>query len=409
MRVPPSDVSRQGLSSRIERRLARLGRDGLLRTLRPRRAAPAGRIRRDGRLLISLASNDYLGLSADPRLAAAADAAARRYGWGSTGSRLVTGTTEVHRALERDVARWQGREAALLLSSGYMANLSALTALAGEGDLILSDQRNHASLVDACRLSRADLRVYPHRDLAALEALLRGARRGGKGRRRGIWIVSDAVFSVDGDEADLPGICGLAERHGAWTYVDEAHAVGVYGSEGRGLADAQGAASRVDVLMGTFSKALGGYGAVLAARKEAIDLLLNAARPFVFTTALPAAAAAAGREALRIVRAEPARARSLWRNVRRLRVGLLAGGADLGGSTSQILPVRAGTPRGLLRLSAALERSGICAAALRPPTVPAGGACLRISPSAAHSEADMDRAARAIGRLLASSRARRGA
>ncbi len=367
----------------------------LLRTPQPVSAARPGRLLCDGHWRRDFASNDYLGLARDRRLARAAGEAAKRFGWGAGASRLISGTTDLHQALERAIAVWQGTEKALVLSNGFLANLSVLSATARAGDIILSDAANHASLIDGIRLSRADAAIYRHRDMDHLASLLKRIRR--RGRARGIWVATESLFSADGDVAPLRVVVALARHYGAWVYVDEAHAVGVYGREGRGLADVQGVLEAVDLRMGTFSKAFGSYGAYVAGPAAVVDLLYNAARPFVFTTALPAPVSAASLEALSVVRKEEWRRARLWKRVREMRQGLLRQGWDLMGSESQILPVRVGTPSALAAIAKRLARAGVWAGALRPPTVPNGGCRLRVSVSAAHSAKDVREALAAFG------------
>ncbi len=376
------------------RALAGLRRAGLLRVPRPVDAARPGRVLEGGRWRIDFASNDYLGLARDPRLFRASAAAARRFGWGAGASRLITGTTREHQALEREVADWQGAPAALVLSSGFAANLSVLTALA-RGATVFSDAANHASLIDACRLARCRVVVWPHADMDALGALLARFRRGN--RKGACWIVTDSVFSVDGDMAPLADLTRLAGRHGARLYVDEAHAVGVLGHEGRGLAHAAGVAELVEVRMGTFSKAAGSYGAFVVGKRPVIDLLYNTARPFVFTTAIPAPLCAATREALRILRREEWRRARLAENAARVREGLRARGWDVPDGPTPVVPVRVGTPRALARVGRRLERAGIRVGALRPPTVPAGACTFRVSVSAAHGTKEIDLLLEAFG------------
>lgn len=375
-------LSRLAAEALSERRRA-----GLLRIPRRVDAARPARLLQGGRWRRDFASNDYLGLARDPRVARAAASAVRRFGWGAGASRLITGTTSAHRALEEEVAAWQGSPKALVFSNGFMANLSVLSTLAA-GETVFSDAANHASLIDACRLARCRVTVYPHRDAGALELLLKRHRRRS---RRPCWIVTDAVFSVDGDAAPLAEIVALARRHGARLYLDEAHAVGILGAEGKGLAHAAGVAGSVDVRMGTFSKAIGSYGAFVAAPAPVVDLLYNAARPFVFTTALPAAHCAATEAALALARREEWRRTRLHANARRIRDGLRARGWDVGGADTPIVPVRVGTPRALARIGHRLERAGVWVGALRPPTVPPGACAFRVSVSAAHTRTDIDR------------------
>lgn len=365
----------------IDEELAALGRQHLLRR-RPAHAGPqSARLTVGGRELINFGSNDYLALAADPRLRAAASEAIARDGWGSGASPLVAGRAEVHRQLEERLAAFEGTEAALSFTSGYAANLGAIAALAGAGDVVFSDRKNHASIWDGCRLSRADVRVYPHNDCRRLAELLAEA---GRYRRR--LIVTDGLFSMDGDLAPLADLAELAERHEAMLMVDEAHATGVFGARGRGAAEHFGVEDRVHVRVGTLSKALGCSGGFVAGDRALIDWLVNRARPYVFSTAAPAATAAAALAALDVVRDEPQRRTALLDRARSLRGELRARGWNTGASESQIVPLLVGDPQRALALSAKLFERGLFAPAIRPPTVPEGEALLRVSLTAGHTE-----------------------
>ncbi|MDX1763616.1 MAG: 8-amino-7-oxononanoate synthase, partial [bacterium] len=269
---------------------------GLYRVLRPLEGGQGPRIRIDGREVISLASNDYLGLASHPVLTAAAMEATERYGTGSGASRLLSGSQPLHHDLEEDLARFLGCEAALVFNSGHGANTGVLAALCGPGDLIISDALNHASIVDGCRLSKAEKRIYKHRNLNDLEDMLKVSN---EYKRR--WIVTDSVFSMDGDMAPLPGIVELAERYGAFVYVDEAHATGVVGPQGRGSTAHFRLAERITLRMGTLGKALGSFGAFVAGDRDIIDLLINRARPFIYSTSLPPSVLAASRAAVALI------------------------------------------------------------------------------------------------------------
>lgn len=330
------------------------------------------------------AANNYLGLTDDERVQAAAARAARAVGTGAGASRLVTGDTALHRGLERDLADARDASRALVFSSGYAANVGTIAALAP--DVVFSDERNHASIVDGVRLSGADVIVYDHGDAADL-----ARRLDDRGRRTVVaesWlVVTDSVFSMDGDVAPLRAICDAAERHGAWVMVDEAHATGLH-ERGGGIVQREGLADRVDVQMGTLSKALAAQGGYVAGGKPLIEHLLNEARSFVYSTGLAPPAAGAAREALRIAR-EGERRERLWRNVERLREGLEAAGFAVLGET-QILPVAVGNPAESVALSTAVYERGVVAPAIRPPTVPEGTSRIRLAPTAAHDDADID-------------------
>src|SRR5262245_45913529 len=368
-----------------------LRRAGLYRRRRRPQTGQGPRLVVGGRELVNFSSNDYLGLAGDPRLAAAAARAAKRYGTGAGASALVTGLLPPLAALERELAAWEGTEGALVFAGGYAANLALVSTLAGREDAVFSDALNHASLIDGCRLSRAAVHVYRHADANHLADLL--CRAGGKARRR--LIISDTVFSMDGDLAPLADLYELARRHDALLVLDEAHATGVLGEHGRGLTEvvpppwALGP-DRV-ITMGTLSKALGAQGGFVCGSRRLVRWLLNRARPYVFSTALAPPLAAAARRALRLVRDEPARRRRLHELATRLRARL---GLDTG--TTPIVPVIVGGAGPALALSRELERRGLLVPAIRPPSVPPGTARLRVSLTAAHSEHDVDRLAEAL-------------
>jgi len=364
----------------LDRELADLDRQGLRRRLQTREGPQGARVVLDGRELVNFGSNDYLGLAADPRLATAAEAA-RREGWGSGASPLVTGHAAAHQKLEQRLAEFEGTEAALLFTSGFAANAGTIAAVVGPGDAVYSDRKNHASLWDGCRLSRADVRVYPHGDWRQLEALLADSQ---KYRRR--LIVTDSLFSMDGDLAPLVELAGLAERYGAMLMVDEAHATGVFGQHGRGVAEQLGVEDRVPIRVGTLSKALGSVGGFVAGNRTLIEWLVNRARPYIFSTALPAAIAAAAFAALDIVRDEPQRRTALLARAQELRNTLRGAGWNVGASASQIIPLIVGEPARATALSHVLRERGLFVPAIRPPTVPEGEACLRISLTVGHTD-----------------------
>lgn len=372
--------------------LRRLECEGLLRTRRRPLSCQGSRIILDGRPFLNFSSNDYLNLASDPRLARSAARAARRYGTGAGASALVSGHLLPLRVLERDLARWEQAEAALVFSSGYVANLAVVSSLAGRGDAVFSDSLNHASLIDGCRLSRAEVQVYPHGDLDRLAGLLRGSI---SARRR--LLVSDSIFSMDGDVAPLEGLLGLAEEFDALLVLDEAHATGVLGAQGRGLTDLHpGLHSERLVKVGTLSKALGSQGGFVCGSRTLIRYLVNHARPYIFSTALAPPAAAAARRALSIVENEPARRTRLLALADHLRAGLDRLGLPPSNSRCQIVPVFVGDPTAALRLSDRLRAQGILVPAIRPPSVPAGTSRLRISLTAGHTEADVDRLLQAL-------------
>jgi len=364
---------------------------GLQRSLRPIDGPQDTRLIVDGRAVLSLCSNNYLGLANHPEVVDAAVDATRRYGVGSGASRLISGSMRVHHDLEARLAAFKRADASLLFTSGYHANLGVITSLVGAGDAVFSDALNHASLIDGCRLSRAAVHVYPHCDVEALAERLRAV----PARRR--LIVTDSIFSMDGDRAPLAALCELAERHDAMLMVDEAHATGVLGRHGAGLVEVLDLAPRVTVQMGTLGKALGGFGAYVAGSRALIDLLINRARTFVFTTALPPPVVAAAGAALTLVEREPERRAAVRRNAARLRQGLLALGYDVrGDAESHIVPSVIGDATATMALSDALLAHGVFAHGIRPPTVPDGTARIRATVMATHTDADVDEAVAAF-------------
>ena len=383
----------------------------------------AGRsLERQGRSWINLASNDYLGLSQHPRLQQAASSATATYGLGAGASRLVTGSLDLHARVEQDFADFKHAQAALLFPTGYMANLAVLTSLAGSGDRIYLDKLCHASLIDAARLTGATVRVFPHRQANKLRHLLDKAshhkttsdphRRGHTSasarqhplhtaRPARALIVTESVFSMDGDTADLPGLCDLAQQYGAILVVDEAHATGVLGATGAGLCQQQGVSDRVDVAVSTASKALGVMGGLVTARREVIQLLINRARSFMYTTAMAPPLVAAIGAALALVRDEPWRRDRLQRLCRRFGQGLKSIGwshrlpLDLEADVP-IFPLIVGEPQAAVELSDHLSRHGFYAPAIRPPTVARGSARVRISLRADLEENEIDRLLEAL-------------
>ncbi len=372
---------------------------GLYRVRRRLQSGQGVRVRLRGRELINFSSNDYLGLAADARLARAAAAAARRYGCGAGASPLVSGYSPPLRALERTLAQWEGSEAALVFSSGYAANLALISSLAGRTDAVFSDSFNHASLIDGCRLARAAVHVYRHNDLDHLADLLR--MKGRRARRR--LIVSDTVFSMDGDLASVADLLELADRYDCLLLIDEAHATGVLGEQGRGVTDSLTLDSRSWerlLKVGTLSKAVGAQGGFVCGSRRAIDWLVNRARPYIFSTALAPPITAAARRGVEIVRKEPERRRHVLALAERLRRGLRELGCSIGNSCCQVVPLFVGKARAAVALSRRLEEHGLLVPAIRPPSVPDGTARLRISVTAGHNEAEVMQLVEALcGRL----------
>jgi 8-amino-7-oxononanoate synthase len=377
--------------SEIAERLEELRGSGLYRRLRLIGGPQGARVLLDGREVLLLCSNDYLGLANHPRVRAAAAEAAMVGGAGAGASRLISGNMQPHRSLEQRLAAFEGYESALLFGSGYLANTGTIAALAGEGEVVFSDELNHASIIDGCRLARAETFIYRHGDLEHLAWGLQEAEG------RGALIVTDGVFSMDGDVAALVGLTELAQRHGCRLMVDEAHATGALGPGGRGSVAAAGLSGAVDVLMGTLGKALGSYGAYVCASRELCDYLVNTARSFVFSTAPPPPLVAASLAALELLESEPERVERLSSNAATLRDALTAEGLAVGGSETQIVPVAIGDPEPTMQLcERALDR-GVFAQGIRPPTVPEGTSRLRFTVMATHLPEELRDAAKEVG------------
>ena len=371
----------------IREELDDLKRAALYRRLRQIAGEQGPTVLLDGSEVLNLSSNNYLGLANHPALREAAKAAIDRYGCGSGASRLISGNMTLHEELERKIAELTGTEAALVFNSGFQANTGILSTLVGEEDVILSDALNHASIIDGCRLSRATVSVYGHCDMEQLERGLRNFER----KRRKL-IVTESLFSMDGDEAPLTDIVALAEKYGAMIMVDEAHATGVFEPNGAGVIAKLGLADRVLVQMGTLGKALGCFGAYVAGSAALRELLINRCRSFIFTTSLPPAVMAMGIAAIGLVKTEPERRHALRNNSAQLSAGLIGLGYSLGSSRSQILPLHVGDANPCMRLSQALLERGIFAQGIRPPTVPLGTSRLRITLMATHTPAQIDQA-----------------
>ena len=366
---------------------------GLYRSTRLVEGAQQSRVILDGREVLMLCSNNYLGLADHPLLKDAAVRAVERYGVSSGASRLVSGTMELHNELEASIALFKGTEAALVFNSGYAANTGIIPALAGRGDVVFCDRLNHASIVDGCLLSRAKLVRYPHNDMKALRKLLDENET--KGRRL---IVTDGVFSMDGDLAPLADLVALKREFGALLMVDDAHGTGVLGPTGRGTAEHFGLMSDIDIHMGTLGKALGSFGAYAAASLDIVEYLINHARSFIFSTSLPPAVLAISIAAIGLVNSSEGaslRAR-LASNAGFFRSALCSAGFDTMGSGTQIIPILAGEPETVMEFSNLLLDSGIYVQGIRPPTVPAGSCRLRCTVMATHARSDLEEAADAI-------------
>lgn len=374
---------------------------GLRRHLATRTSPQSATVTIDGRELVNFGSNDYLGLAAEC-LNDEVIRAIQTHGWGSGASSLVTGRGTLHAELETALAEFEGTEAALLFPSGFAANVGAITALAGKGDVIFSDAKNHASIIDGCRLSGARVQIYPHSDVDYLRMMLQQA---GAFRRR--LIVTDGLFSMDGDLAPLCDLAAMAEQFDAMLMVDEAHATGVFGDHGRGTVEHWGVERGVHVRVGTLSKAAGSIGGFVAGTRTLIDWIANRARTYVFSTAPPEAIAAAGLAGLRMIKDEPHRRTELLTRADELRRRLIALGRDTGESTSQIIPIAIGEPQLAMQLCELLRDRGFFVPGIRPPTVPDGESLLRISLSYAHTDEMLASLVEAVRDLFVASAAAR--
>jgi len=372
--------------------LLQLRRDGLYRTLRQLEGEQLPRARFDGHEVINLSSNNYLGLTTHPKLREAALRAVRELGVGSGSVRTIAGTMDLHMELERRIAAFKKTEASVVFQSGFAANAGTVAALLGKGDLILSDELNHASIIDGARLSRAEIRVFPHRDTETLERLLEETQAV---KRR--LVITDGVFSMDGDIAPLPRIAALARAHGAIMMIDDAHSSGVLGRAGRGTVDHYDIHGQVDIQVGTLSKAIGVLGGYVCGSKSLIEYLYHRARPFLFSTSHPPGVAAACLKAFDVLEEEPERIERLWTNTKRFKAGLKRLQFDTGLSETPITPILVGEADLAMRFSDRLFERGVFAQGIGFPTVAKGRARLRTIVTATHSDEDLDRALSILG------------
>ena len=348
----------------------------------------------DGKRVINLSSNNYLGLTTHPKLREAAIEATRKYGVGSGAVRTIAGTMRIHMELEEKIACFKNVEACVVFQSGFAANAGTVSSILSKEDFILSDELNHASIIDGARLSRAKIKVFRHKDIVHAEELLKEVQHE-PGRKL---LITDGVFSMDGDVAPLPDLHELARRHGCRLMVDEAHGTGALGPGGRGAVAAAGLSGAVDVIVGTLGKALGSYGAYVCVSAELRDLLINTARPFIFSTAPPPPSAGAALAALDLLASRPGLVEHLRRNAAVIREALSAQGLDVGASRTQIVPVLVGDARRAMALCERALDEGVFAQAIRPPTVPDGTSRLRLTVMANHRTDELQHAARVIGR-----------
>jgi len=384
----------------LRQRLGKIERDGLYRRRRVLDSPQGAIIEMDGRKLVNFCSNDYLGLANHPDVVAAFCRATKDFGVGSGSAHLVCGHGRAHHQLEEELAAFTGRDRALLFSTGYMANLGVISALVGRGDTVFEDRLNHASLLDAARLSGARLKRFRHRNLAELETALE------QSESDRTLIASDGVFSMEGDLAPVKELASLARRLSCWLMIDDAHGVGVLGERGAGLLEQQGMRqAEVPILMGTLGKALGTFGAFVAGSEELIEFLIQQARTYVYTTALPPAVAAATRVSLALAIKEGWRRDRLARLVRQFRAGATTLGLQLMESSTPVQPVLVGDNEVAVKTSEKLREAGFLVTAIRPPTVPVGTARLRITLTATHDESQLDRLLDVLGGIMARHRA----
>lgn len=391
------EAAGQSGPERVRARLRELRERGLWRECAVLESPPGPRVRVGGREYLHLSSNNYLNLASDPRVIEGAVRAARDRGAGAGAARLITGTGSHTVELERALAEFKSAPAALLFSSGYLANLGLMQALFGRGDVLICDELNHASLIDACRLSRAEVRVYPHGDAEAAGRIARDAPRGA-----GVAIVTDGVFSMDGDLAPLPELDEIARACGAWLIVDDAHGTGVTGPEGRGAAAHFGIGGEHLIQVVTLSKALGSQGGAVTGPRDVIALLINRARSFIFETALAPAAVGAALAALAVLRDDPKPRMELRRAVEILRRAMGDAGVHIPAGESPILPVITGTNERAVRVSARLRELGYWITPIRPPTVPEGSSRLRVTVMAGHQAGELETFARDLAGVMVS-------
>lgn len=345
-----------------------------------------------GKSYVLLGSNSYLGLSVDPKVVESAKLALEKYGTGSGGSRLVSGSFDLHRMLEERIARFKNTESSILFSSGYLANIGTISALVGSDDIIYSDELNHASIIDGARLSRSTVRIYKHLDLNHLQELIESDKNT-KCRKL---IVTDTVFSMDGDLVPLPELVGISEKYGCILMIDEAHATGVLGKRGSGATEHFGVEDRVPVVMGTLSKAVGSLGGYIAGSKELIDFIRNRVRSYIFDTSLPPASLAASITAIDIIENEPERREHLWNMVNKFKTGIEDSGLRVLPSHSAIIPVLIGDAEPALNFAKMLRENGVFTPAVRPPSVPHGMCRIRVTIMATHTQEHIDTALKAF-------------
>jgi len=371
----------------IQEGLNYLKQQNLYRHLNTMNTAQAAKTMVNGKECILLSSNNYLGLTEHPELKAAAKEAVDLWGTGSGGSRLITGNMRLHEELEETIARFKGTEAAIVFNTGYMANMGAITALMGQKDIIFSDELNHASIIDGCRLSQAKTVIYPHKNTSVLEKLMQE-----NSGYRHTFIITDGVFSMDGDLAPLPRLVELAEKYNAWLMIDDAHATGVMGHRGAGTAEHFGLEGKIPIQIGTLSKAIGSSGGFVAGSYDLIDFLRNKARSFIYSTALSPSVIAAALAGFKVLQEFPQIRENLHLNAQYLRSGLKEIGYTILTEESPVLPVLIGDANKTMQMAKQLLDLGVFAPGIRPPTVPQGMSRLRVTVMATHTREDLDKA-----------------
>jgi 8-amino-7-oxononanoate synthase len=380
----------------ISDKLIKIKESGLYRDLRVVGSAQDTRIDIEGKTYLSFCSNNYLGLANHPSVVKAVKEAVDKYGWGTGASRLVSGNMTLHETLEREISKFKRKEATIVFPTGYMANIGTISTLVSGGDLVVCDKLNHASIIDGCRLSGAAFRVYAHCNMEKLESIL---KKSSKYNRK--LIVTDSVFSMDGDLAPLPDIVRIATKYNAMVMVDEAHGTGVFGENGRGVVEHFNMDKEVDVVMGTLSKAIGSLGGYVCGDKDLISYLRNKARSFMYTTALPPAVCAASIASINLIQENPSLREALWNNVRNIKKRLRSLGIDMISSQSQIIPLLIGDAQKAVDISKLLYERGILIPAIRPPTVPANSSRLRMTVMSSHTQGDLESLFKALKEALA--------
>ena len=370
----------------ISDELEKIKKSGLYRELNIVESVQGTHLEIKGKTYLTFCSNNYLGLANHPVIIKAVKDAVEKYGWGAGASRLVSGNMKLHEALESEISRFKGKEASIVFPTGYMANIGTISSLVSKGDLVICDKLNHASIIDGCRLSGADFRVYPHCDMEKLENIL---RKSSKYHQK--LIVTDTVFSMDGDLAPLSDIVRIASKYNAMVMADEAHGAGVFGKMGRGVVEHFNLSKKVSIIMGTLSKAVGSLGGYVSGDADLINFLRNKARPFMYTTALPPAVCAASIAGIRLIRENASLRTSLWNNVRYLREKLDLLNINVTSSESPIIPILIGDAKKAVDVSAFLYKKGILIPAIRPPTVPARSSRLRMTVMSTHTREEMER------------------